>query len=114
MSIFKSVNNGTGIIVTCDCGCDEGLRFKVDKLNPDCYCIMTYTNGAFYREQNDTVWKGISKKLKKIWAIIRNKDYYYSEIIMTKEEFDDFRKYLIMVDILDEHGDEVLNNLKEE
>lgn len=106
MSVFKNINDKTEMIVSCNCGCDEGLRFKVDKLDPEYYCVLTYTNGAFYREQNDTVWKVISKKLKKIWAIIRNKDYYYSEIIMSKNEFDDFRKRLIMVDILDEPGEE--------
>ena len=37
-------------------------------------------------------------KLKKIWSIIRNKDFYYSEIIMSKEEFDKFRNALNKVD----------------
>ena len=106
MPIFKNINDETEMIVSCSCGCDEGLRFKINKLDPDYYCILTYTNGAFYREQNDTVWKVISKKLKKIWAIIRNKDYYYSEIIISKDEFYDFRTHLIMVDILDENVEE--------
>ena len=101
MSIFKNINNETEIIVSCNCGCDEGLRFKVNKLDPEYYCILTYTNGAFYRDQNDTIWKVISKKLKKIWAIIRNKDYYYSEIIMSKEEFNDFRRYLVTIENAD-------------
>ena len=42
MSIFKNVNDETEMIVTCNCGCDEGLRFKVDKLDHDYYCVMTY------------------------------------------------------------------------
>lgn len=105
MSIFKNINDETEMIVSCNCGCDEGLRFKINKLDPEYYCILTYTNGAFYRDQNDTVLKVISKKLKKIWAIVRNKDYYYSEIIMSKDEFYDFRTHLIMVDILDENGE---------
>ena len=103
MSIFKNINDETEMIVSCNCGCDEGLRFKINKLDPEYYCILTYTNGAFYRDQNDTICKVISKKLKKIWAIIRNKDYYYSEIIISKDEFYDFRTHLIMVDILDEN-----------
>ena len=106
MSIFKNVNNETEMIVTGNCGCNEGLRFKINKLDPEYYCILTYTNGSFYRDQNDTVWKVISKKLKKIWAIIRNKDYYYSEIIISKDEFYDFRTNLIMVDILDKNVEE--------
>ena len=105
MAIFKNINDETEMIVSCNCGCDEGLRFKINKLDPEYYCILTYTNGSFYRDQNDTVLKVISKKLKKIWAIIRNKDYYYSEIIISKDEFYDFRTHLIMVDILDENGE---------
>ena len=103
MAIFKNINDETEMIVSCNCGCDDGLRLKINKLDPEYYCILTYTNGAFYRDQNDTVWKVISKKLKKILAIVRNKDYYYSEIIISKDEFYDFRTHLIMVDILDEN-----------
>lgn len=40
----------------------------------------------------------LKTKLKKIWAIIRNKDFRYSEIVMSKEEFDKFRKALNKVD----------------
>ena len=40
----------------------------------------------------------LKTKLKKIWAIIRNKDFYYSEIIMSKEEFDKFRNALNKVE----------------
>lgn len=36
--------------------------------------------------------------MKKIWAIIRNKDYYYSEICMTRKDFETFREYINEVD----------------
>ena len=52
MSVFKNINDKTEMIVSCNCGCDEGLRFKVDKLDPECYCVLTYTNGAFSRESH--------------------------------------------------------------
>lgn len=38
-------------------------------------------NGDWYRDQNDSIFRIIGRKLKKIWAIIRNKDYYYSDVI---------------------------------
>ena len=51
---------------------------------------MTYTNGNFYNEQGS----GWRNKLKKIWAIIRNKDFYYSDVIMKKDEFIEFKDYI--------------------
>lgn len=51
-------------------------------------------NGNFYTGQGETVFRVIRKKLEKIWAIIRNKDFYYSDILMTKDEFNEFREYI--------------------
>lgn len=95
MAVLKNKDN-TQLLIDCCCGCDEGIRFKIDKFADDLdyYCFMTYTNGNFYREQGDTLWGVLYKKLKKIWTIIRNKDFYYAEITMTKAEFDEFKEYL--------------------
>lgn len=41
--------DGNNLVVDCKCGCDNGIRIRVDKE-------------------------------KKIWSIIRNKDYHYSDI----------------------------------
>jgi hypothetical protein len=93
MAVLKN-KDGTELLVDCCCGCDEGIRFRIDKDDLDYYCFITYTNGNFYREQGDTIFGVLYKKLKKIWAIIRNKDFYYSEVTMNKREFDEFRKYI--------------------
>ena len=93
MAVLKN-KDGIELLVDCHCGCDDGIRFRIDRDDLDFYCAMSYTNGDFYRGQNETVWRVLCKKVKKIWAIIRNKDYYYSEIIMTKDEFEEFRKYI--------------------
>ena len=50
---------------------------------------MTYISGYWYKEQ-----AGFAKKLKKIWAIIRNKDFYYSEIILDKKEWEEYKKWV--------------------
>ena len=92
MAILKNKDN-TELFVDCRCGCDEGVRIKIDKEEPDCFVIMNYTNGNFYRDQ-ESILNTISKKLKKIWAIIRNKDIYYSDIILTKEDFEVFKEYI--------------------
>lgn len=93
MAVLKNKDNSS-IYVDCSCLCDDGIKFQIDKDDYDYYCFMTYTNGNFYREQGETFWKVIYKKVKKILAIIRNKDYYYSEICMTKNEFDEFKEYI--------------------
>lgn len=93
MAVLKN-KDGKELHIDCYCGCDHGIRFRVDKEDCNYYCFMTYTNGNFYSEQDETIWRVFCKKLKKIWAIIRNKDYYYSDIVMTKDEFDEFREYI--------------------
>lgn len=95
MAVLKN-KDGKELYVDCCCCCDEGIRFRIDKFDDDFgyYCFMTYTNGQFYREQADTMWDVFCKKLKKIWAIIRNKDFYYAEVIMTKDDFNEFREYI--------------------
>ena len=74
MAVFKNFKDNE-LIISCKCGCDEGIHFAN-------YCFMSFTNGNFYAEQKYPFWK----KLKKIWAIVRNKDFYYSEIIMSKND----------------------------
>ena len=92
MAVLKSKDN-KGILLDCCDGCDTGIRLRIEK-DDICYCMMTYTNGSFYTEQGETVRKVIGKKLRKIWAIIRNKDFYYSDIMMTKDEFAEFKEYV--------------------
>lgn len=93
MAALKN-KDGTELYIDCTCGCNEGIRFKIDKDDLDYYCFMSYTNGNFYVEQGNTMWGSLCKKLEKIWAIIRNKDYYYSDVVMTKAEFNEFREYI--------------------
>lgn len=92
MSVMRD-KKGDNLMVDCDCGCDEGLRIQVTRFE-DKYCILTYTSGTFYKDQNRTIWNVIATKFKKIWRILRNKDYCYSEIIMDKNDFKEFTEYL--------------------
>ena len=87
MANLKTKDNSE-LTALCKCGCDEGIRIKIDTEFGD-YAYMTYLSGNFYKEQN-----GFFKKLKKIWNIIRNKDFYYSEIIMSKEDFEEYKAWI--------------------
>ena len=81
------------MIVNCNCGCEEAAHIRIDHDDYDYYAIWTYTNGHFYSDQYG-VWNSIKEKCKKIWAIIRNNDYYYSDIVMNKDEFEQFKEFI--------------------
>ena len=87
MTVLKSKNENE-LILSCKCGCDEGIRVKID-IDDEDYCYQTYISGNFYKEQGTFV-----DKLRKIWAIIRNKDFYYSEIILTKDEWEEYKEWI--------------------
>lgn len=93
MSVMKS-KDGKNLIVDCDCGCDEGLRIKIQEFSEDKYAILTYVSGNFYKEQNMSGWKIFKLKCKKIWRILRGKDYCYSEILVNKEDFKELQEYI--------------------
>ena len=87
MATLKTKDNKE-MIILCECGCDEGMRIQIDTEFGD-YAYMTYVSGNFYKEKN-----GFFNKLKKIWDIIRNKDFYYSDIILSKEDFEEYKKWI--------------------
>ena len=92
MAVLKSKDN-KHMLIDFQCGCDEGLKFVITN-DYDNYCFMTYTSGNFYKEQGETLWKVFKLKIRKIWNIISNKDFYYSEIVMTKDDFEEFKEYV--------------------
>lgn len=93
MAVLRD-KSGDNLMVDCFCGCDEGLRIRVNKGDDDSFFLMTYTNGNFYRDQNENFISVIGKKLKKIWAIITNKDYCYSEICMSRDDLNEFKEFI--------------------
>ena len=80
------------LIINCGCGCDNSVHIKVEGEGD--YCLITYLNSNYYREQEESIFKVIKKKMRRIWAIIRNKDYCYSNIIMRTQNFDEFKEYI--------------------
>ena len=97
MSIFRS-KDGEELVVDCNCGCDEGLRIRVNKHSDDLFFVVTYLSGHFAFMQNETVFGVIKKKLKKIWRVITNQDYCYSEICMTREDVHELSEYFAEID----------------
>lgn len=100
MSLLRSKDKSE-LIVTCRCGCDEGIHIRIERdhfenMNPtdDDFCYATCIGGNWYHDQDKSFWQIMKEKAKKIWAILRNKDFYYSEVVMTYKEAQEFRNYI--------------------
>lgn len=91
MAVLKN-HDGTEIFIDCDCGCLDSMRLTVNKDEGTYgYCaLMMFMEGC----KKDSIWRIFLKKLEKIWAIIRNKDYYYFDILMTKKDYELFKEYI--------------------
>ena len=61
MAVLKN-KKGDELLLDCRCGCDNGIRIRIDKDFGTEYCFVTYTNGRFYAEQGDTFWGVLTKK----------------------------------------------------
>lgn len=83
-------------VLTCMCGCDDAVHIKICKEFEDdeSFSFLTFMKSNWYSEQDETILKTITKKMKKIIAIICSKDFYYSEIVMSKDDFIQFKEYI--------------------
>lgn len=91
MAVLKNFENDE-LIVSCKCGCNDGIHIKINKEEDETdRAFVAFTNGNFYREQSSS----FIKKLQKIWAIIANKDFYYSDVVMTEKDFEQFTNLVV-------------------
>lgn len=93
MAVLTSTNKHE-MIVTCNCGCEDSVHLSIEKWSDNDYAFMMFMNGSFQSEHNKTILCIFVEKVKKIWAIIRNKDYYYHDIRITNEDFEEFKEYI--------------------
>lgn len=50
MAVFKNFKDDE-LIVSCKCGCDEGIHFKIANFDDDDYAFITFISGNFYTQQ---------------------------------------------------------------
>jgi hypothetical protein len=87
MSVFLTEDKKE-IIVTCNDKCEQSFHICVDEEDDmDMYAWMVFLKADFDTLQDMTPWRAFCLKWKKIWMILRGKDYCYSDVMMTKEDF---------------------------
>lgn len=89
-----SNKEGTEFAISCDCGCKNTIR--IEKNIYDEVGISFLTDNYYNKQQ--TIWSIIKEKFQKIKCILTNKDFYHFEIILTKDQFHEFREYIDRLD----------------
>ena len=94
--IFKGNDKHTEVvIVNCNCGCDEAIQIKklvYDVKDEDEY-YLSILAGEFGSTQRG-IFRTIGHRLKLAWKMLRGKEYLLTEIVMTKEELEEYKKVL--------------------
>ena len=76
--------------VNCSCRCGDGfmIRLCYDHDDTDYVTLATTTSG-FYSHQ-DTFWGIIKRRIKAAWFMLRGKEYYLHDIVLTKADWCEF------------------------
>lgn len=95
MAVFMTKDKKE-LIVTCDCGCEKSFHIAVDDSckDLDYYGFLGFMKNNFDTEYDLNLWRAFKIKMKKIWCILRGKDYFYSDTVMKKADFEEFKRYI--------------------
>ena len=78
-------------VTFCKCGCGNGVVLKFD--NEDNEFSLQLVSDSFYFRQ-DKGKMSFKEKLKRIWYIIRGKEYCYFDILIDKNELQEFKEFV--------------------
>ena len=90
--MFMKDNNDKYCSLYCSCGCDEGVILKAEK--DECLgYAFSLVSDVYYIAQHSTIWR-FKEKCRRIWSIIRNKEYYYFNIWIDEEDIKEFKEFV--------------------
>jgi len=94
MAVFISKDKKE-LLVTCNCGCEDAFHMRLYEEDKEygIYGYMTFLKGNFNSDSNLSFWKILCIKFKRILRIVRNKDYCYSDTILSKEDVEEIKRY---------------------
>lgn len=74
----------------CKCGCSNGVVLRFNKDEEDISISLVSDN--FYLQQKNKM--SIKEKIKRIWHIITGKEYSYFDILIDKDEIEEFKDFM--------------------
>lgn len=78
-------------VTFCNCGCGNGIVLKAD--NEDEEVSLQIVSDTFYIMQ-DKGKISLREKIKRIWYIIIGKEYCYFDILIDKDELQEFKDFV--------------------
>lgn len=78
-------------VTFCKCGCRNGIVLKADSEDDDLSLQIVSDN--FYIMQNRGKMS-LKEKIKRIWYIIKGKEYCYFDILIDKNELQEFKEFV--------------------
>lgn len=77
----------------CKCGCGNGVILKADD-DEDWGVSLQLVSDNFYTNQK-SIYSTIKEKWKRIWNVLRNKEYCYFDILIEPGELEEFKKFVM-------------------
>ncbi len=78
-------------ITFCTCGCGNGIVLKAERVDNDMSLQLVSDN--FYIAQNKGKMS-LSEKIKRIWCIIKGKEYCYFDILIGEDKLQEFKEFV--------------------
>lgn len=78
-------------VTFCNCGCGNGIVLKAD--NEDEEVSLQIVSDSFYIMQ-DKGKMSLREKIKRIWYIVKGKEYCYFDILIGKDELQKFKEFV--------------------
>ena len=84
MVFNKTAGTEKVVILDCDCGCDNMIKFKkLDDISDDIF--VSFCVGSFYTKQKG-IFKTIFLRLKFAIMILFGKEYMLEDVVMKKSD----------------------------
>lgn len=78
-------------VTFCKCGCGEGIVLKADKEIGE--LSLQFVSDNFYVMQSKGKMS-FKERIKRIWYIITGKEYCYFDVLIDKDELQEFKDFV--------------------
>lgn len=90
--VYKTKDNNS-LIVNCSCRCGDGIEFTISNFDNIAEVWLTQTTYS-WNSESMSFWDRLKTKIKRLWLVLCNKEYYYTEISLSKDDFGAFVEYI--------------------
>lgn len=78
-------------VTFCKCGCGNGVVLKFDNEDDELSVQLVSDNHYTMQNKGNT---SLKEKLRRIWYIITGKEYCFFDILIDKDELQEFKEFV--------------------